>query len=89
MESKERSESGGIRFHRYTMKKNTGSIAIPFLITLLVSFVIIGGIIFFLFGGFGGGGDSLKQLEPEITLRISSICSAYWIRRNPTSLCAT
>ena len=56
MESKERSESGGIRFHRYTMKKNTGSIAIPFLITLLVSFVIIGGIIFFLFGGFGGGG---------------------------------
>ena len=35
MESKERSESGGIRFHRYTMKKNTGSIAIPFLITLL------------------------------------------------------
>ena len=68
MESKERSESGGIRFHRYTMKKNTGSIAIPFLITLLVSFVILGGIIFFLFGGFGGGGDSLKQLEPEITL---------------------
>lgn len=50
------------------MKKNTGSIAIPFLITLLVSLLIIGGIIFFLFGGFSSGGDSLKPLEPEITL---------------------
>lgn len=57
-----------VRFRLNTMKKNTGSIAIPFLITLLVSLLIIGGIIFFLFGGFSSGGDSLKPLEPEITL---------------------